>query len=205
MGHYTLRREEGFYQEPYENDRLIGCSLMGKVKSVKQDKVRIRMDCEDIPGACSKEYAYATVYSSPDGTGWYCMPEEGDQVRLYFPDETEDHGYVSSAVHLGVVDEKRKNPEEKSIRTIYDKEVRFTPNQIRITNHKGMWILLDDRKGITIKSKQQISLTASDGISLTSQGPILVEGENGITLQENETMLMLQDGIRQNGLDIQFK
>ena len=68
-----------------------------------------------------------------------------------------------------------------------------------------MWILLDDRKGITIKSKKQISLTASDGISLTSQGPILVEGENGITLQENETMLMLQDGIRQNGLDIQFK
>lgn len=205
MGHYTLRREEGFYQEPYENGRLIGCSLMGKVKSVREDKIRIWMDCEDIPGSRSKEYPYATVYSSPDGTGWYCMPEEGDRVRLYFPDETEDHGYAASAVHLGAVDEKRKNPEEKSIRTVYDKEVRFTPTQIRITNHKGMWILLDDHKGITIRSKKQIALTALDGISLTSQGAILVEGENGITLQENESMLMLQDGIRQNGLDIQFK
>ena len=202
---YTLRREEGFRQEPYENEGLIGCSLTGKVRSVEHDVVRIGMDCEDIRGSNSKAYPYATVYSSPDGTGWYCMPEERDTVRLYFPDADADDAYVASAVHLGVVDDKRRDPEKKSIRTIHDKEVRFTPDQICITNHKGMWILLDDEKGIQIKSKKQIALTATDGISLTSGGPILVEGEDGIILKEKENSLLIRDGIRQNGMDIQFK
>ncbi len=202
---YTLHREDGARREPYENERIIGCSLTGKVCSVEHDLVRIEMDCEDIRGSSSKAYPYATVYSSPDGTGWYCMPEEGDTVRLYFPDADADDAYVASAVHLGVVDDKRKDPEEKSIRTIYDKEIRFTPDKIWITNHKGMWILLDDEEGIQIRSEKRISLTASDGISLTSGGPVLVEGENGIILKEDENSLLIRDGIRQNGMDIQFK
>ena len=43
------------------------------------------------------------------------------------------------------------------------------------------------------------------GISLTSGGPVLVEGENGIILKEDENSLLIRDGIRQNGMDIQFK
>ncbi len=64
---------------------------------------------------------------------------------------------------------------------------------------------MDDEKGIQIKSKKQIALTATDGISLTSGGPILVEGEDGIILKEKENSLLIRDGIRQNGMDIQFK
>lgn len=28
---------------------------------------------------------YATVYSSPEGGSWYCMPEVGDRVIIKFP------------------------------------------------------------------------------------------------------------------------
>ena len=30
---------------------------------------------------------YATVYSSPEGGSWYCMPEVGDRVIVKFPDD----------------------------------------------------------------------------------------------------------------------
>lgn len=202
---YILRPDAGFQAGNYHNECMIGCSLLGEVTKVDEDWVRIKMSCDDIRGDSSKRYQFATVYSSPDGTGWYCMPEVGDTVRLYFPDATEDHAYVVSAVHLGVVDDKRKNPDEKSIRTVYDKEVLFTPDQILITNHKGMSILLDDDKGIVIKSKKQIRFTASDGIAMDGGEKITAEAENGIILKENESSFIIKDGIRQNGLDIQFK
>lgn len=49
----------------------------------------------------AKWFPYSTVYSSPDGTGWYCMPEKGDKVRLYFPNEFEEEGYIISSINLG--------------------------------------------------------------------------------------------------------
>ena len=55
-------------------------------------------------------FPYATVYSSGDGTGWYCMPEIGDKIRLYFPTEKEQDAYVISAYHEGNGG-LRKNPQ----------------------------------------------------------------------------------------------
>lgn len=202
---YCLRPDAGFKGSDYLNERMIGCSLLGEVIKVDEDWVCIGISCDDVRGNSNKRYQFATVYSSPDGTGWYCMPEVGDTVRLYFPDIVEDHAYVVSAVHLGVVDDKRRNPEEKSIRTIYDKEVLFTPDQILITNHKGMSILLDDDKGIVIESKKQIQFTASNGISMEGGEKITAEARQGIILKENESSFIIRDGIRQNSLDIQFK
>lgn len=34
---------------------------------------------------------YATVYSSPEGGSWYCMPEVGDRVIVKFPDDIVGH------------------------------------------------------------------------------------------------------------------
>lgn len=202
---YHLRSEVGFQAGDYHNEWIIGCSLLGEVIKAEEDRVSVRIDCDDIRGNNNKRFPYATVYSSPDGTGWYCMPEAGDTVRIYFPDATEDHAYAVSAVHLGAVEDMRRNPDEKSIRTIHDKEIRFTPDKILITNHKGMSIILDDDKGITVKSKKQIRFSASEGISVEGGEKITAEAEHGIILKENESSLIIRDGIRQNGLDIQFK
>lgn len=36
------------------------------------------------------------------GSGWYCMPEKGDEIRLYIRTVKEKHAYVISSVHLAV-------------------------------------------------------------------------------------------------------
>ena len=80
---------------------MIGASLDGTVTEVRGDVVRVSLRTDAKSGA-GKWFSFSTVYSSPDGSGWYCMPEPGDEIRLYFPTEQEKHGYVISAVHLPV-------------------------------------------------------------------------------------------------------
>ena len=133
------------------------------------------------------------------------MPEEGDQVRLHFPDHTEEHAYVLNAVHLEALGEQRKKPEEKSFRTKYDKEIRLTPDRILITNHKGMEIELDDEKGISIKSSRDIRVVSEDGIELESGKRTQIHARQGILFRENHNSLAIADGIRHTGLTIEYR
>ena len=62
---------------------MAGCSFMATVMDVKRDKVQIEVEQDEWGAADGKKwFLFSTVYSSGDGTGWYCMPEIGDSVRL---------------------------------------------------------------------------------------------------------------------------
>ena len=203
---YYLRDKKGMWAETYQNSHIIGASLPAKVTDVKDEVVRIKIDCEyDEAGGKGKWYSFASVYSSPGGTGWYCMPEEGDRMRLYFPDELEDHAYVISAAHVDDDQGLRQKPDEKSFRTIHDKEIRFTPDKIIITNHRGNSVVLDDKKGISITSDASVKITASESVELVSEGDVSVLANTGIVLRQNENSLVISEGISQRGLSIQYR
>jgi len=100
---YQLRTQNGFKVPKLYNERVIGASLDGKITAVNADVVRASLGTDAKSGE-GKWFSFSTVYSSPDGSGWYCMPEPGDEIRLYFPTEKEKHAYVISAVHLPVAE-----------------------------------------------------------------------------------------------------
>lgn len=203
---YHLRMKHEFQQESDVNEQIIGASFMGTVLEVSHEKIRVECEYEcDANGEKTVWFPYATIYSSPDGTGWYCMPEKGDRVRLCFPDAWESHAYAVNAVHLECKENRRKNPEVKSMRTKHDKEIRFTPEQILITNHKGLSITLDDNKGIYIKSNRNVKITAADGIEIESGGEASIVSGRGIIFKENNNSLTISDGIRHTGLTIEYQ
>ena len=97
---YHMRRRQGTGVPAAYNARLSGASLFGSVTGVDREKVTVRLDAdENQNGAGTCWFPYATVYSSQDGTGWYCMPEPGDKVRLYFPTDRETEAYAAGAYH----------------------------------------------------------------------------------------------------------
>lgn len=203
---YDLRPEAAFTVQKNNCSNLAGLSLMGTVREVNADKIRVSFACEEAyHSKDTKWYDFATVYSSPGGVGWYCMPEAGERVRIYFPDSQEIHAYAISAVHYMDHKTLRKNPDEKSIRTIHDKEIRLTPDKIVLTNHKGLSIVLDDKKGITIKSDSTVKIDSSGAIELFSERGIQLLARKGIVLKENGNSLVISGGIRQSGLMIQYR
>lgn len=187
---YKLAEEKRFKVPQIYNEKMIGASLSAKVKEVKKEKLKITFACDvDSKGKPinvkePKEFTFATVYTSQDGTGWYCMPEEDDDVRLYMPTEDESDVYVISAVHLeGGAD--RDNPDIKFMRNKFKKEIRFEEKKLQITNNNGMDIVIDDDKGIIIKSNKEISLSSKKDVTLLSKsGKMDLVGNKEVLLKQ---------------------
>lgn len=205
---YTLMEPKGIWQETYYNPKIIGASLKGKVSDVSRDTVKITvLEDENNNQTGSRWFAYATVYSSPDGTGWYCMPEKGDYIQLQFPGEDEKDAYVSSSVNEKPTNpEARSNADYKSIKNKDGKEILMTPETLVLTNNKGMTITIDDAVGITIESDKDITLNAAGGVSLISeQSALEMQAAEQLRLQQGTTSIELAEQIALTGAQLNMQ
>ena len=194
------------FPEYREKDRA-GCSFPAEVLKVKEDKVMVKVSKdENQDQKINLWYPYSTVYSTPDGTGWYCMPEVGDAVRLHIPEQKEEEAYVISSVHLDTQSSDRKNPEHKIIKNKYQKEIRFTPDSIVITNNQGTKIELSDAKGVHIVSQNDIVLKANDDLTISSEtGSLIAAGTDSVNIKQKTTSINLDQGISFTGGELKVQ
>ena len=197
---YHLRSERGIEHMPVFNQSCVGCSFEAIITEVKQDVVRVDVVCDENEAQQDTIwFPYSTVYSTPDGPGWYCMPEVGDHVRLHIPDERESHAYVASAVHKGNSPD-RQNPDHKSIKTFYGKELLMTPDLIKLTNNKGMSIEIDDGKGIRITSDKEILIQAASDVTISSEDEsLMISGTGSVNMTQAGASINLDDDISFTG------
>lgn len=200
--HYKLKSKAALKTIKRFNEKMIGASLEANITGVSKDTVQVQIAADGIQDS-KKWFLYSTVYSSPDGTGWYCMPEEGDSVRLYLPNEKEKDGYIISAVHLATDGEARSTPDNKSLRSKYNKEVLFTPSLLRMTNNKGMTVEISDEEGIIISSDKAVVIEATEGIQIVSlEQSVEVVAPESIRLDQGETSVVVEDTIHWKGPQI---
>lgn len=193
---YFLRSDQGMACLPAFNRKQIGCSFEAVVKAVKRDVVRIDViDDENEKQQDTIWFPYSTVYSTPGGPGWYCMPEVEDHVRLHMPSERENQAYVISAVHKGNSPD-RQNPDYKSIKTIYGKELLMTPELIRLTNNHGISIEIDDAEGIRIISSKEIEIKAKGNVTISSEdGSMMLAGSDSVNMSQGGASMNLDDDV----------
>ncbi len=201
---YILRRAGGFKTIHYYNNKIIGASLDASVIATQNDTVKVAVSV-DKGQSGAKWFPYSTVYSSPDGTGWYCMPEKGDRVRLYFPSEREQEAYVISAINYGNTSEDaqenapRSNPDRKSISNKQGKQIELTPTSIMMTNNNGMFICMDDEKGIEIKCNKNVNLNAEGSLIVKSDTGLDIQATDYIKLVQGSSKLILKDELKIEG------
>ena len=189
---YSLKERGGFRFKERFNERIIGASLSGTVREVQRDTVQVEID-GDIPQPRYKWFSYSTVYSSPNGTGWYFMPEVGDRVRLRFPSEHEGEAFAVSSIHLP--HESRSDPDTKHIATKHGKTVVFRPESLYISNGAGSSLELNDRKGIAITTCQDITIASGQDIQLRGGGKVVVQGDKGVSVIQNDSVIDIDENI----------
>lgn len=204
---YKLAEANNIKCELIYNEKLIGMSLEAIVVKVEKETVQLEIQENEYRGDAKKWFSYATIYSSPDGTGWYCMPEPGDKVRLYFPSDVEEEAFVMNAVHMESSNSsERINPDYKSIMNKYGKEILITPSSLVLTNNAGMTIELSDDMGVRIVSDKEIEIKSEDAITLMStQGKIDMAAQNAITLQQGNTSMILSEKLRLQGAKVKLE
>jgi hypothetical protein len=204
--HYRLKQKNGFSEIKTYNKKLIGASLEGSILDVHQDKVKVHIssdESQETPSA--KWFSYSTVFSSPDGTGWYCMPEKNDRVRLYFPSEKEEDGYIISSIHVSGGN-ARSNPDNKSLSTKYGKQMELTPTSITMTNNNGMMVKMDDEKGISIISDKDIFFESEGTISVMSVNEnMTLSASESIELIQGNTKMTLKDDVTIEGAQLKMQ
>lgn len=198
---YVLKSEAGLKEVKKYNYSIIGASLMAVIKEIEKDNVKVTIDIDKGNAkSIDRWFPYSTVYSSPDGTGWYFMPEIDDTVRLYFPSESENDAFIISAVHEQSTDQ-RNNPDNKSISTSSGKRINFNPNSIEIISDAGMQVSLTDEQGVEIISSTDINFKAEKDIIIQSGQGIYMSGAKGVkmevtkNIEQNKKPLMPKFGV----------
>jgi len=185
---YYIRRQNGFRCLPTYNAAIIGASINGNVVDVSRDKVMVGLEI-DGGGKAAYWFPYSTMSASPDGSGWYCMPEKGDQVRVYFPTSEEHEAYAVSSVSShqpspGDKEDPMGNPNVKYLKTASDQVIKFAEDGIIINSGSGMaTIFLGNSGNISIYGENNVNVTARETLSLVSQNQLLLGAQESVTLK----------------------
>ena len=199
INEYILMKESDVKTKAYQNEKLIGAALFAKVCQVENELVRVSIDDDENNSGDKAFLNYATVYSSPEGGSWYCMPEVGDRVIVKFPDANEQNIYVQNAFHVGSAG-GRDNPEIKFFKNKEGKEIRLSPESVLITDNNGSSIELKDNKGISIKSSGMISIVAKTEVLIeSSNAGISLISPTSVQITQNGTQIEMNDGITNKG------
>lgn len=195
INNYRLRQKESLKRLPYYNGRITGVSLEGTIASIKRNQVQVTMDIE--AGSGEKYwFPFSTVAASSDGSGWYCMPEKGESIRVYFPVADEKEAYVVTHTKgqkpSGSPSDSMGNPNHRNIQTAQGNQVKMTEDGVLIAAGDGHGsillkksgeIVLDALKDIKVLAAENLNITAKNDLTIKSQISVKVASKSGADIE----------------------
>lgn len=212
IGTYCLQSAKGLVVQASYPMHLIGAALMAKVVRVSKNKIQAAME---IDGAHIERavhwFPYSTLSASPDGSGWYCMPEIGDDVRIYFPSKQEAEAIALSAVSnydapQGGSD-RMQDPNNRYFRTKYGQELALNADSVKLScneDKSSITILTDGT--IRIQAQESVNVQAKEKITLHAENELSIRVKDQFLMQSNQGGLVLSEGnkIIIRGTEVKF-
>ena len=212
MGTYCLQSAKGLVVQASYPMHLIGAALMARVVRVSKNKIQAAME---IDGAHIERavhwFPYSTLSASPDGSGWYCMPEIDDDVRIYFPSKQEAEAIALSAVSnydapQGGSD-RMQDPNNRYFRTKYGQELALNADSVKLScneNKSSITILTDGT--IRIQAQESVNVQAKEKITLHAENELSIRVKDQFLMQSNQGGLVLSEGnkIIIRGTEVKF-
>jgi hypothetical protein len=209
---YVMASQKGLRQRTVYNDQIVGLSLEGRVLEVARNNVRVHLQID--PKQDTGEaywFPYSSVYTAEGNSGWYCMPEQGDYVRVYFPNHREEEGVAIASVRKDSKESqvnKVGNPDIKYFRTKSGKELMFSPAELVITGRDGrIYLKLNDQEGITLYSQKAVKIIARKDLTIESeQSRVIIKAGEGIDIScdasrismDKATVVLTGDEVKTN-------
>lgn len=184
-GIYGLQSPRGLKRAASYPMHLIGVALPGEVVGVTGSKVRVLMEIDK----GHKERAvywfpYSTMSASPNGSGWYCMPEKGDKVRVYFPSKVEREAVALSSVSSYQVpqdggEDRMENPDSRYLRTKAGQELALAPGYIRLscgqnaasaTIYTNGRVFVHAQSMVKVQAHESLTLDAEEELNIHTNG-----------------------------------
>ncbi|AET59191.1 hypothetical protein HPL003_12170 [Paenibacillus terrae HPL-003] len=190
---YDLQAEQDIRYARYENDQATGISLTGTVLKVQQDFVQLQLDIDpkqDPTKTCW--FPVATRYVAEEHSGWYDMPEIGEQVELYLPTHREQDAYVTDSLRQ----QRHANgqPNVKIWQHVQGSGIEMSEHELTLSTSDGFSITLHEDTGITINSPGDVQiqgghvkLDAGEELSLEAGTALYLKGGASSMVLDGET------------------
>jgi hypothetical protein len=194
---YFMSTQKGLSQQRIYNDQIVGLSIEGRVLEVAKDTVKVQLEIDAEQKAEEAWwFPYSSVYTAEGNSGWYCMPEIDDYVRIYFPAKKEEEAVaVNSARKDSNPSDKNKleDPDIKYFRTKSGKELMFSPSEIIVTGKDNeIFLRLNDEDGIEIYSKKAVKIIAKEDLVMESEeANLLIKAKEGIDISCDASKIKL--------------
>lgn len=197
---YVLKLKKGFKSLKQYNVGIAGCSISGTVAAVARDRVMVDLEI-DAPGRACYWFPYSTMSASTDGSGWYCMPEKGDNVRVYFPSKIEGEAYATSSIsgyQPGPGADKNEDPmadpKIKHLSTVYDKVIKFAEEGILISADSGQAAVFLGKDGtLSVYGANSINVTAEENVAIKANENIVIGAEKNIVIKNAKASIEISE------------
>lgn len=203
-----LQKAEGILARTEYPMHLVGSALKGKVIAASGSRIKVHLQIDD--GNSQPDvhwFPFSTLSASQDGSGWYYMPEQGDQVRIYFPTKHTKDAIAVSAVSsydgkADSVPDRMGSPSTKYLRNPSGQELKMGEDGVTIScsggsasvtmgNNGDVLIYAEDT--LLVQASNNVELCAETEIALSAAQAAVVSCAKGGCLQmQKEGKLLVQ-------------
>lgn len=185
---YRIGKKGLLSTRQYENERLIGVTLCGKVIKTERELLKIHLDIDERQ---QEETAFLFQWTPLSGNMMYCMPQVGTRVHVYFAEGNEDSAKVVSCV--GEEQESISSGQGSSYRAFtseHGKRMELTPDTSRFSTSGTD---AGEKNEVALKDSLGMFFSSAHKVWIFAQGEIKLEGE---TISESglTEVQMLQTG-----------
>lgn len=191
---YMLILESSFCVSRETNPRIQGISLLGKVLERENQRIKLKLEIDkkqDVNTACWFPYA------AQANNLFYCMPEIGSMISLYFSNNNESSGIAMNAVRKnGSNCAKTSNPKLKYMGIPQGKEFKLGITDINFTAHEKLFMWLKEERGVLVQSHEDLNVFAKQKLLMEAKEVIKVFAKTGniIVGAKEESALYLMGG-----------
>lgn len=147
------------------NPYFKGLSLMGTVLARQEESIKIHLDIDEEQ---TIEKAHFYPWLPEHGNMVYCMPEEGDRIRLLIPDGDECNGIGINCIRQnGNICEETQNTNNRWFTTSNKKKITLQPSLVELSaDNCQSRISIQDNNGNVIYSKGEVLIQAKGKVSI---------------------------------------
>ena len=87
----------------------------------------------------------------------------------------------------------------------YLKQIEFHKKFIRISNNKGMFIKLDDDKGISVFSDKNITIESVKDVKIEGKGSVEVSSPNSVNVKQAGASLSMKGKVDIKGTNVNMQ
>jgi len=211
---YALQCLQGLLNLPMFPMHMIGLALNGTVCGVSGSDVQVMLDIDLEWGyPATYLFPYSTISASTNGSGWYCMPEKGDAVRVYFPSKYEQEAIALSSVSSysvpgGGQADRMQDPNCRYLRTKDGQMLALFPGFMMLTCGDGLSSVTIQNDGkISVSALEKVEVDGTESVTIHADEKMVFQTQNGFELKSSKggTVALADGDVWFYGTEVKFE